>query len=275
VPMIFLGVVLCGCGIGPMTAAGSLVAATWIAALLLLIGVQRRSRTEWPAGPVIQERSLWLKACLPVVFIDGAFLLMTSTDILALTVFHSDAEVGIYSAAARLVALVAFVHHGFTWASGHHFTALHQAGDRAALAGFATRTTVWTFLPSVAAAAVMAMAAPWLLMLFGKDFAAGGMVTVVLLAGLLARAAVGPAEQLLIMTYNQMACVKAYGLAFVINLLFCLVLVPRYGGMGAAAATAGAYVFASVIVAMEVRRRLGFHMNIVHALWPARQAAHA
>jgi O-antigen/teichoic acid export membrane protein len=171
--------------------------------------------------------------------------------------------------------LVAFVYHGFTWASGHHFTALHQAGNRAELAEFAARTTIWTFLPSVAAAVIMALAAPWLLVLFGKDFASGGMVTIILLAGLLARAAIGPAEQLLIMTDNQMACVKAYGLAFVINLLFCIALVPHYGGIGAAASTAAAYVLASVIVAIEVRRRLGFHVTIVHALLPQRRAAHA
>jgi O-antigen/teichoic acid export membrane protein len=243
VPLVFIAAWLSGVTLDSALAVTALVAATWLSSLLLLVLVRRKVSTIVPAGPVIEERHRWIMTGLPVMLIDGAFMLMTSTDIILLSVFQSNEAVGAYSAAARLVALVAFVHHGLTWASGHHFSALHASGDTDALAAYAARTTRWTFLPSVAAATVMAFAAP--------------------LLGLLARAAVGPAEQLLVMTDNQNACAYAYAWAFVVNLGFCAALVPEYGAIGAAISTAFAYFAASLIVAREVKQRLGFDMHIV------------
>jgi O-antigen/teichoic acid export membrane protein len=247
--------------------------AAWLAALLLLVAMCLKLRSELPRGAARMEPRLWLRAALPAMLIDGVFMLMTSTDILLLTLLHDDAEVGSYAAAARLVALVAFVHAGLTWASGHHFTALHQARDGAGLAAYAAQATRWTFLPSVAAASLTALAAPLLLLLFGKGFSGGGLVTAVLLLGLLARASVGPAEQLLVMTDHQLASAYAYAWAFLVNLGLGLALVPAWGGVGAAAATACAFAVASAIIAREVRLRLGFSVSILAAL-RAPQPAH-
>jgi O-antigen/teichoic acid export membrane protein len=274
-PVVFLAAWMAGVTADATLAMASLVIATWIAAGLLLVLVRRRLKTILPSGPVSHERRRWIMAGLPVMVIHAAFMLMTSTDIVALSFFRNDAEVGAYSAAARLVALVAFVHHGLTWASGHHFSALHAAGEREKLAAFSARTTLWTFLPSVVAAAAVALAAPLFLLLFGKDFTGGASITAVLLLGLLARAAIGPAEQLLIMTDHQLACAKAYGWAFAINLMLCLLLVPTYGGNGAAAATALAYGAASLILARQVWLKLGFHVHVLALMLPsARKPVH-
>jgi O-antigen/teichoic acid export membrane protein len=276
VPAIFLGGWLSGAGAGPGEAMLALAAATWLAAAALLAATLWKLRAELGRGPARMEPRLWLLAALPVMAVDGVFMLMTSTDILLLTLLKGDAEVGTYAAAARLVALVAFVHGGLTWASGHHFSALHGAGDRAGLAAYAAQTTRWTFLPSVAAGVVAALAAPLVLALFGKGFEAGGWVTAALLLGLLARASVGPAEQLLAMTDNQAAAAYAYAWAFLVNLGLGLVLVPAWGGLGAAASTAVAYAAAALILSREVRLRLGFSVSIM-AVMAARQgrAAHA
>jgi O-antigen/teichoic acid export membrane protein len=44
------------------------------------------------------------------------------------------------------------------------------------------------------------------------------------------------------------------------NIALCLVLVPRYGGHGAAASTSAALVFETVLLFWIVRRRLGLHV---------------
>jgi O-antigen/teichoic acid export membrane protein len=276
VPLVFAAAWLWGVKADAALALTALVAALWLCALLLLVLVRRKVSALLPKGPVVEERRRWILASLPVMLIDGAFLLMTSTDILLLTLFRDDATVGAYSAAARLIALVAFVHQGLTWASAHHFSALHAAGDREAMAVYAARTTRWTFLPSLAGACIVALAAPLLLMAFGKGFEDGSLITAVLLLGLLARAAVGPAEQLLVMTDHQIASAYAYAWAFVVNLGLGLALVPSHGAIGAAVATACAYLAASLIVAREVKLRLGFHVHVVVLMFGQRgRLAHA
>ena len=263
VPVIFLAAWLAGVKPDAALAMASLVGASWLAAFTMLLLVRRKVKHLLPAGPNAYDYRRWLIDGLPVTWINGAFMLMTSTDVVVLALLKDEATVGAYSAAARLVALVAFVHHGLTWASGHHFSALHSAGDHKGLAAFAAKTTRWTFLPSVAAALIMALATPLFLPIFGKGFEGGTSITLVLLLGLLARAAIGPAEQLLIMTDNQSACAKAYGWAFLLNGLLCLCLVPFLGAVGAALSTALAYGAASLLLAAAVRQRLGFPVHIL------------
>jgi O-antigen/teichoic acid export membrane protein len=195
---------------------------------------------------------------LPVLLVDGVFLLMTSIDMIALSLLAPAGEVGVYGAAARIVALVAFVHYGMTWATGHHFSALNEAGDPAVMARYARRMAVWTLLPSLGAAVVVLLLAPLLLAMFGKAFAGGVTVTAILLAGLVARAAMGPAEQLLIMTDNQFECAYAYGWGLVLNTALSFWLIPSLGALGAAIGAATGYLAASALIVAAVHRCLGF-----------------
>jgi O-antigen/teichoic acid export membrane protein len=59
---------------------------------------------------------------------------------------------------------------------------------------------------------------------------------------------------------HQHACALAYALAFGMNVILCFVLVPRYGGHGAAAATSMSLAFETVLLFWIVRRRLGLHV---------------
>jgi len=268
VPLIFLAAWLAGARADAELAALALAGATTAAALALVVLVARKAHLLAAGGaksgdPAVEDRRRWLRAGLPVMLTDAAFLLMASTDIVLLSIFKDESTVGAYGAAARLVALVAFVHAGLTWASGHHFSALHAAGETERLAAYAARTARWTFWPSLVLAGAVALAAPLLLSLFGKGFEGGAAVTGLLLLGLLARAAAGPAEQLLIMTDNQEACAYAYAWAFVVNVGFCAALAPEHGAIGAAASTALAYGAAALIVTREVRLRLGFAAHAV------------
>ncbi len=276
VPLIFLAAWYAGATADASLAALASAVATAVAALLLLVLVGIKAARLVGRGPVVEERGRWLRAGLPVMLMEAAFLLMTSTDIVLLAAFRDDATVGAYGAASRLVALVAFIHAGLSWASGHHFSALHAQGDQARLAEYAARASRWTFWPSLALAILVALAAPLLLKLFGKGFEDGAAITGILLLGLLARAAAGPAEQLLVMTDNQDSCAYAYAWAFVVNLGLGVALIPQHGPIAAAGCTAAAYLTASLIVAREVRYRLGFDVHLATlALVPRRKAIHA
>ena len=64
----------------------------------------------------------------------------------------------------------------------------------------------------------------------------------ILAVGMLSRAAVGPAERLLNMLGDRKQCAAIYALAFAINLVLCLLLIPQLGIEGAAIATSTALV---------------------------------
>jgi O-antigen/teichoic acid export membrane protein len=99
-----------------------------------------------------------------------------------------------------------------------------------------------------------------LLWLFGPQFVIGYDIMFVAAIGLVVRAAIGPVERLLNMLGHQHVCALAYALSFVMNVVLCIALVPRFGGHGAAAATSVSLVFETILLFAIVRRRLGLNV---------------
>ncbi|HEY7998386.1 MAG TPA: lipopolysaccharide biosynthesis protein, partial [Pseudolabrys sp.] len=216
-----------------------------------------------PAGPKQYETKAWIATSLPIFVVEGFYLLLTYVDILALEHFRSPDEVAIYYAGARLLAIVAFVYFAIAGATTHKFTQYHVSGDQKRLAAFFAETTKWTFWPSLLACALILAVGRPLLGLFGANFERGYEVMFILAIGMLARAAVGPAERLLNMLGERRQCALIYAAAFAINLMLCVVLIPRIGIEGAATATSSALVAESIALYLVAKRRLGFHVFIV------------
>jgi O-antigen/teichoic acid export membrane protein len=177
--------------------------------------------------------------------------------------FRTPDDVAIYYAAAKTLTLIAFVHFAVAAAVGHRFSQYHVSNDRERLKNILADSIRWTFWASLAASAVILTVGPFLLSLFGKQFTDGYHLMLILVVGLLARSTVGPVERLLNMLGEQRYCAAVYAAAFVINIVLCVVLIPRLGVSGAAYATATALTFESILLFIVTKRRLGFHVFIL------------
>jgi len=246
-----------------VTAMIAAVITTWGVTIAQLSMLDRRLRQKVPAGPKRYEVGAWFATSLPILMVEAFYLMLTYVDILALEQLRSPDEVAVYYAAARLLALVAFVYFAIAGATTHKFTQYHVAGDDARLAKFFAEATRWTFWPSLAACALILALGKPLLALFGASFTSAYGVMFILAVGMLSRAAVGPAERLLNMLGERMLCALVYAIAFAINLSLCLLLIPRIGIEGAATATATALVTESILLFCIAKRRLGFHVFIL------------
>ncbi|HEX3162584.1 MAG TPA: lipopolysaccharide biosynthesis protein [Pseudolabrys sp.] len=254
---------LIGAPTSAVTAMIVAVATTWAVTMVQLGLLNRRLKEEVPAGPKIYEAKTWLATSMPIFVVEGFYLLLTYVDIISIEHFGSPHDVAVYYAGARLLAIVAFVYFAIAGATTHKFTEYHVAGDRQRLASFFRETVRWTFWPSlVACAAILALGRP-LLSLFGAGFESGYGVMFILAIGMLARAAVGPAERLLNMLGERKQCAAVYAIAFAINLTLCVILIPRIGIEGAAIATSTALIAESILFYWVAKRRLGFHLFIL------------
>ena len=246
-----------------VTAMVVAVITTWAVTVGQLFVLNRRLKHKVPAGAKRYEVKTWFSTSIPIFVVEGFYLLLTYVDILALEHFRSPDEVAIYYAGARLLAIVAFVYFAIAGATTHKFTEYHVAGDTTRLASFFAETIRWTFWPSLAVCAVMLLLGRPLLALFGEGFESGYPVMFILAVGMLARAAVGPAERLLNMLGERKQCALVYAAAFAINLGLCVILIPRIGIEGAAVATSTALVAESIMLYLVAKRRLGFHVFIM------------
>ncbi len=265
-PLLMIALMLAGVAVGlkadSVTAVLAAVAATWLTAIGQLVAINRRLSQEVQPGRKLYAPRTWLATSFPIFMVEGFYLLLTHTDVLVLQQFRSPEDVAIYYAAAKTLALVAFVSFSVAAATAHKFTEYHVAGDRARLAAMVSQAVRWTFWPSLAATLViLALGRPFL-WLFGERFTEGYPVMFALAIGLLARAALGPIERLLNMLGEQRICAIIYAGAFALNLVLCVLLIPRLGAIGAAVATSTALVVESVLLFVVTKRRLGLHVLI-------------
>ena len=236
--------------------------AMWLPTIGQLIVLNRRLAVAIVAGPKRYATGLWVATSLPILMVEGFYLLLAYTDILVLKQFQSPDEVAVYYAAAKTLALVSFIYFSVAAATAHRFSAYHVAGDRAGLSNFLTQTIRWTFWPSLAATALLLVFGRPILSLFGPQFTEGYPLMFILAVGLLARAAIGPIERFLSMMGEQRVSALVYAGAFAVNLGLCFVLIPLFGLVGAAVATATALIVESIMLFVVTKRRLGFHVFI-------------
>lgn len=250
----------------PVTALDALIAACaafWIVVLAQVGLLGRRLGQDVARGARRYELMIWIKTSLPIFLVDSFFILLTYVDILILQLFVGPAEVAVYYAATKTLVMISFVYFAVAAASAHRFSQYHVAGETEKLARFVSDTIHWTFWPSLALAIGLLAVGKPLLSLFGPGFTEGYPLIFVLVIGLLARASVGPSERLLNMVGQQTACALIYACAFATNLVLCLILIPRFGLVGAAASTATAIVTESVLLFVITKRRLGLHIFVL------------
>jgi O-antigen/teichoic acid export membrane protein len=254
------GFFMLGFRLGATAAMAASAAAVWIAMIGQMIVLNRRLSTHVEPGPKSYDVRGWLAVSLPILLVESFYLLLSYTDVLVLQQFRSSEEVGIYFAVVKTLALVSFIHYAMSATTAHRFAEYNALGDKERLSAYVAHAINWTFWPSLAATiALLAFGKP-LLWMFGPQFVDGYDIMFVAAIGLVVRAAIGPVERLLNMLGHQHICALAYALAFAMNVVLCVLLVPRFGGHGAAAATSLSLTFETVLLFWIVRHRLGLHV---------------
>ena len=254
------GMFALGFHLGAAAAMLASAAAVWIAMIGQMVVLNRRLGSHIEPGPKAYDISGWLSVSLPILMVEGFYLLLSYTDVLVLQQFRSSQEVGVYFAVVKTLALVSFIHYAMSATTAHRFAEYHAVGDKARLSAYLAHAIKWTFWPSLAATMLLLALGKPLLWLFGPQFVIGYDIMFIAALGLVVRAAIGPVERLLNMLGHQYICALAYALAFVMNVALCVLLVPRFGGHGAAAATSISLAFETVLLFWIVRRRLGLHV---------------
>lgn len=254
----------------PATATNACIVtilATWGVTLAQMLVLSRALPREPGARPARGDWTYrdWLRLSLPILLVEGFFQLITSADVVMVSLWESPQQVAIYFAASKTPALAHFVYFAVRSASAHRYSRLYHGGSRDELGSFVHDTARWTFWPTLALCALLVPAGPLLLSLFGPGFLAGYPAMLILLAGVLARASVGPADALLTMADQQGRCARTYVLAFSINIALNVTLIPLLGIDGAAIATAAAMVFEAGALRHQTRRHLGVDPFILGA----------
>ncbi len=255
------------------TALIAALAATYFTTLAQFLVVTTRLQRRFPAQRVEVHFKTWLMVAFPIFLIEGFYFMLTNADVIVVGIYLPPEKVAVYFAAAKTMALVHFVYFAVKAAAAQRFSTLVSGADRMALASFAKQTVQWTFWPLLLVGALVIAAGPFLLSLFGPSFQEGHLIMVILFAGIIAKAMIGPGEVLLTMAGELKICATIYATALAANLALNVTLIPVWGLHGAATATAGAMVIEASLLHLIIRRRLGIVMFIASAPLPGHDAS--
>jgi O-antigen/teichoic acid export membrane protein len=239
------------------------IAACYVATLGALFHAMRSTPVEQKKGVRKLDLKTWVAVSLPIFLVEGFYFTMTNADVLMVGAYMKPDQVAVYFAAVKILALVHFVNFAVRAGAAQRFATLLHSDDYGQLSTFARQTVQWMFWPSLVMAIIMVALGQDLLSLFGGDFVDGHKLMIILAIGIVVRASVGPCESVLTMTGQERVCALAYGLALAVNLGLNVFLIPAYGLIGAALATALAMVVEAVMLSLIVKRRAGFTMFVL------------
>lgn len=247
-----------------MTSAGALLANLGVTVVCLLVAWAALRCEVAAVGDVPIERKtvLWRGVALPMLLMATFNQLLASTDSMMLGYLSGSATAGTYGTASRTVTVVPFMLVAANTIVGPMIAELHAKGLRQDLQRM-LRISAWAvFAFTVPVAALLVGFGDVVLGLFGPEHVVARPALIALVGGEMFNCLCGSVGLLMTMTgdHNRAAVVLA-GSA-VLNVVLNAVLIPPFGILGAAVATASTLALWNVTLLILVTRRLRLNPTI-------------
>lgn len=204
-------------------------------------------------NPQLSNREL-LNVSLPMLSAKYLTTLYTWIDTLILAAYATDVDVSTYNVASRVTAFATLPLIAINNISGPKFAEAYGEQDEANLrknVGISTRLIFWTCMPIMLAFLIF----PKLfLFIFGKECTTPDAIIAfhVINIGQIVNFMTGPVTVLLNMTGRQKISQLYAFITMVTSIVLCFILIPQFGLLGAAIATASARTVLNLGCALHV-----------------------
>lgn len=204
----------------------------------------------------IADRSAWITAALPLLFIGSAQFLSAQTDILMVNLLVGNAASGHYAAATGLANIAILPLVVINTVLGPRISQHYRTGDLARTQRLLATSGAVGSIITIIALTVLVVAGEFALRLYGPDFDQIHPALVLLMLGQTVNALCGSVGLMATVSGNERMTAWISALTAVANIILNLLLIPRYGVIGAASATALTTAGWNLALTILVRRRL-------------------
>ena len=200
-----------------------------------------------------------LKFSYPLMFVTILQTFMHWMDILLLGYFTDAATVGLYHPAARTAGLLQALLFSFISIYAPIISQLHNDGKVSEIARICKLVSRWIMMLAIPIFLVFIIFPAKVMLLFGADFIVSAPVLVLLAIATFIQALLSASGTVLTMSgYTRLALWNSL-VAFVLNIILNIILIPRYGIYGAAWATLISLTLISLLRVIQVRLIFKFH----------------
>lgn len=225
---------------------GSFVLLALTSTGMLIVYFKQPPLKVFKPSPSISARAI-LKRSAPMAISAASFLLMQSFDVLMLKQFENYTVVAIYSVAVKLTLLLSVALASVNAVLAPKIAEDYNRGDKKALAAKIKKSTRLIFVSTAPAIVILALGADWILSWFGSAYVAAKTPLLILLLGQAVNTLCGSVGVYLNMTSKQNVFQWIVASALVLNVSLNAYLIPIYGMIGAAWATAASMMAWNII----------------------------
>jgi len=208
----------------------------------------------------------------PLLFVGFLHYFLTWTDTLMIGLLSSARDIGIYRAASQ----VPFIMTLFLTAASSIFAPLvadlYQKREMQRLSNIFKSTTRWVTYLIVPIFIFLVFSSKEIMMLFGKEYIETGSIVLIILSfGQLVNCVTGGVGYTIVMTGRQnLELANSIGLVF-LNVILNLLLIPRYGAVGAAISAGSSIVLINLLRVIEtyfIYNMIPFSQKMMKVLVP-------
>ncbi|RJX18235.1 MAG: hypothetical protein C4575_11050 [Desulforudis sp.] len=231
-----------------------------VSCLVVFLGAVYLWRRKVPQHPCqgddCSARSL-LRVSAPLFWVSVLNLLMGWMDTIVLGVWHDSSVVGIYGIANRVAALLGLLLAVVNSVVAPRFSSLFHEGKLNEIQSLFSRSVYVMIILGFPVLIIYFLFAEQILNMFGNNFGAAAVVLKILSAGQFVNIATGSVGYLLMMTGHEKIMRNNIFLACMVNIILNMTLVPYFGAVGAATATAATVISLNLASLYFVKRKLG------------------
>lgn len=210
------------------------------------------------------ERDSWIASWRSFSAIQALNVANLRAPILLIGVLSVEEEVGIYRVADNIASLLSVALIVANSVIGPKLASLYAAGELDDLRRLAKNTARVVLALCVPVALFAVVEGEWLIAsLFGAEYTSGYPVLVLLVLAQVMSVATGSVGLFMNMTGHETDAVRMLGVALLVNLVLCLILIPLYGVVGAAIAVAVATILWNLLLHIKVRGILGTGVSVL------------
>jgi O-antigen/teichoic acid export membrane protein len=241
--------------------------AAWGALAALIIHLRRALRQTAAHAPRYDDWREWLAVSVPMLVLSVFQELMNQIDIILLGQLADEKQAALFAASWRLASLVPFGLVGLATMAGPLIAAAHDHGATDELHQVSSVVARTGFTLALVGAGMLYLLGDLLLGLFGPGFIQARTVLSVLLLGGIVNAFTGVVAYFATLTGRERHALLIFAGALALSIALNLLLIPRFGAVGAAVASSSATAAWNVAMLVYVRRTIGIDASAL-ALTP-------
>jgi O-antigen/teichoic acid export membrane protein len=196
--------------------------------------------------PAYEFKNLILYS-VPLLFIGFLNYFISWLGTLMLGFYSTTREVGIYRAASQVPFIMPFFLTAASSLYAPLVAVLYDKGQLQRLANIYKTTTRWITYVTGPIFILILLAPKEIMMIFGKEFTETGSIVLIIVSfGQFINCVAGGAGYNLIMTGRQNIQLLVSMISVLLNVCLNIILIPRYGSIGAAIANSASIAFANI-----------------------------